>query len=636
VTYKIVFQPSGTVTEIEKGASLLYAAQQAGVDIKAYCGGTKICGKCKVKIIEGVFEGHKIQSYQEHLNSLSEDEKEFLSINEIEEKYRLACMAKVYGDIVVEVPEESREKESVILSEGKKFDFKCNPAVKPYYLELNKATLEDNRNDLTRVKDKLVELNPSLNKEKELDIDFEVLQELPRVLRNSNWKITAIVLNDYKIIKIFGGESKEIYGLAVDVGTTTIAASLCELNNGSTLQTSSMVNPQVIYGDDVISRISYCMNNSDGLDILQSKLIKGINELIKKMVDAQGIDANDILEMVLVFNTAMHHIALKIQPDALGVAPFISSASEPMDFRARDFGVYMSPRGNIHTLPIEAGFVGADNVAVLIAEEPYKQDKMKLIIDIGTNSEICLGNSEKIYSTSCATGPALEGAQIKSGMRAALGAIEGVTIDPQTLEPTIRVIGGEKEKPTGICGSGIIDVVAQMLHTGILKKDGSFLKTVESERIRIGSDKKKEYVLYYKKNENESDIVITTKDIRAVQYAKAALYAGAKCLMQKCGLEKVDGIVLAGGFGSYISKENALLLGLFPDCKYDQITVLGNAALEGARLALLNVEKRKEAMHVAKNVEFVETATDKDYYTLFSEAMFIPHKSDVFTINDKK
>lgn len=636
MTCKIVFQPSGTVTEIEEGSNLLHAAQQAGVDITAYCAGTKICGKCKVKIIEGVFEGYKIKSYQKHLNSLLAEEKEFLSINEIGEKYRLACMTKVYGDIVVEIPEESREKESVILSEGKKVDFKCNPAVKSYYLELDKAVLEDNRDDLTRIKDKLVELNPNLNKEKELDIDFEVLRELPKVLRNSDWKITAIVLNNYKIIKIHGGELKEIYGLAVDVGTTTIAASLCELHNGHTLQTSSMINPQVLYGDDVISRISYCMNNPDGLDILQSKLVYGINDLIKKMVNAEGVNVDDILEMVIVFNTAMHHIALKIQPDALGVSPFISSASEPMDFRARDFGFYMSPRGNIHTLPIEAGFVGADNVAVLISEEPYKQDKMKLVIDVGTNSEICLGNREKMYSTSCATGPALEGAQIKCGMRAALGAIEGVSIDPQTFEPTIRVIGGENEKPTGICGSGIIDVIAQMMHTGILKKDGSFSKKVESTRVRIGSDKKKEYVLYHKKNETENDIVITIKDIRAVQYAKAALYAGAKCLMQKCGIKKVDSIVLAGGFGSYISKENALLLGLFPDCKYDQITVLGNAALEGAKLALLNMEKRKEAKQVAKQVKFVETATDKDYYTLFSEAMFIPHKSDVFNINDKK
>ncbi|WP_319200496.1 ASKHA domain-containing protein [uncultured Ilyobacter sp.] len=636
MTCKIVFQPSGTVAEIEKGTSLLHAAQQAGVDIKAYCGGTKICAKCKVKIIEGVFEGYKIQSYQKHLNFLSSDEKEFLSINEIEEKYRLACMTKVYGDIVVEIPEESREKESVILSEGKKVAFKCDPAVKSYYLELNKAAFEDNRDDLTRVKDKLVELNPRLNKEKELDIDFEVLRELPRVLRDSDWKISAIVLNDYKIIKIHGGESKEIYGLAVDVGTTTIAASLCELENGNTLQKSSMVNPQVLYGDDVISRISYCMNNPDGLETLQSKLVHGINKLIKKMVDAEGIDFNDILEMVIVFNTAMHHIALKIQPDALGVSPFISSASEPMDFRARDFGIYMSPRGNIHTLPIEAGFIGADNVAVLIAEEPYKQEEMKLIIDIGTNSEICLGNREKLYSTSCATGPALEGAQIKCGMRAALGAIEGVSIDPETLEPTIKVIGGENERPKGICGSGIIDVIAQMFHTGIIKKNGSFSKTVESDRVRIGSDKKKEYVLYHKRNEKENDIVITMKDVRAVQYAKGALYAGAKSLMQKCGLSKVDNIVLAGGFGSYINKENALLLGLFPDCKYDQITVLGNAALEGAKLALLNIEKREEAKQVAKEVEFVETATADDYYTLFSEAMFIPHKSDVFTINDKK
>lgn len=435
---------------------------------------------------------------------------------------------------------------------------------------------------------------------------------------------------------VFPGEKKNTYGVAVDIGTTTVAAYLCDLQKGEVLQSASMMNPQVRFGDDVISRVSYCMTNENGLDDLSNIIIQGLNDLVGELAEKEQIEREDVAEMVLVFNTVMHHIALRIPPDAIGMAPFISGIADSVDVASRDLGIKIMSGANVHCLPSEAGYVGADNVAVLIAEEPYKQDQIKMIIDIGTNSEIALGNKDKLYSTSCATGPALEGAQIKCGMRAAKGAIEGVEINPMTLEPTLRIIGqkeGEHLAPIGICGSGILDVVAQMAITGIIEADGKFTSVMESPRLRVNEDGLKEYVLYEKQNDGERDIVVTAKDIRAVQLAKAALYAGAKTLMMRCGIDKMDEVVLAGAFGSYIDKVNAQKLGLFPDCPYDNITVSGNAAGVGARLALLNVGKREEARKIARQVEFVETAGDPVYAGLFADAILIPHGTDPFVIN---
>jgi len=331
----------------------------------------------------------------------------------------------------------------------------------------------------------------------------------------------------------------------------------------------------------------------------------------------------------------MEHIALNISPDYIGTAPFTPAIKSSLDFMPKEIGLSVYKDGNVHCLPIEAAFVGADNVAVLIAEEPYKQDKKKLLIDIGTNSEICLGNKEKMYSTSCATGPALEGAQIFCGMRAAAGAIAKVKIHPQTLIPTISCIPG-MDYPIGICGSGIIDAVAQMAVTGIIEADGKFSKAASSQYIRTDENGKKEYVLYFAQSEEERDIVVKQKDVRAVQLAKAALYAGAKALMKKLSITKVDEVVLAGGFGSYIDKENALALGMYPDCEIEKVTVSGNAAGMGAKLALCNVEKRREAEKIAGEIAFIETATDMEYQTMFSEAMTIPHQKDPFFANKKE
>ena len=630
---KIVFQPMGIAATIEEDETILQAAQKVGIGITACCGSQGICGKCRVKVIEGIFEAYDIKSSLDNVNPIKESEKEFFNKAELSQNYRLSCITKVKGDVVVEIPKESRTSEEVILENGKEgVEVKLKPAIKTYYIELDKATLKDNTDDVSRIKQVLTDTFAELNDE--LEFDYHVLLDLSHNIRKSNWKINVSILYDKKIIKVESGDQVSQYGVAIDVGTTTIAAYLCDLKHGVTIDSTSMMNPQISCGDDVLSRISYCSTTDNGVEELRKILIEGLNELIANLAKKANICQNQIMDSVIVFNTVMEHIALGINPKYLGVSPFISTILDPFDVNARDFGINILPSGNVHILPAEAGFIGADNVAVLIAEEPYLQDKIKLIIDIGTNSEICLGNKDKLYSTSCATGPALEGAQIQCGMRAAKGSIEAVKINPVTLEPELKIIGQEKGiVPIGICGSGILDVVAQMSVTGIIEPNGKFSKKVDSKRVRVTDNNKREYVLYFSKNSNERDIVVTQKDVRAVQLAKSALYAGAKTLMKFYGTDTIDEIVLAGAFGSYIDKENALKLGLYPDCHLDNVKVVGNAAGLGARLALFNIDKRNEAYEISKKVEFVEIATNLEYQNMFAKAMAIPHQVDSFTIN---
>ncbi|KNY27983.1 hypothetical protein Bccel_3254 [Pseudobacteroides cellulosolvens ATCC 35603 = DSM 2933] len=433
-----------------------------------------------------------------------------------------------YGDVVIFVPDTSKALKQVILETGKENTFKIDPNIKKYHVKLTKPTLDDYRDDAGRLIDGLKACYKYL--EDEIKIDYSCLLDLPDVLRKSQWDVIATLLDDREIIAVEEGNVDKVYGIAIDLGTTTIAAYLCELATGKVLFRDSMVNPQVCYGDDVVSRITYVMMNKDGLEKMNSLIIKELNRLIERMAESCGKAAQMISEVVIVCNTAMHHIALNINPSYLGCSPFTSVVRSSLDIKARDLGLNIMDGGNVHFLPIEAGFVGADNIAVLISEEPYKQDKKILIIDIGTNGEIAFGNRERLLVTSCATGPALEGAQIKFGMRAAPGAIEGVRIDEVSLEPSIKIIGDDKwhdgsimVNVKGICGSGIIDAVAEMIKSGIVDKNGTIVKKNTSPRVRKDEKGKMEYVLLWNyENELGMDISITQKDIRAVQLAKAA------------------------------------------------------------------------------------------------------------------
>ena len=611
MTYQVIFQPSGIRYQVPSQTTVLQAARQVGVVIPASCGGGHTCGKCKVQIVRG-----------KHCPPANAAEKQYLTVEELDQGYRLACMLEVQEDLTVKLPTGSVRSKPVIAVDGRGQRNCLKPAVKSYYLELNRATLDDHRDDFTRIQDALQQYEGVAE---ELQIDYEVLKELSAVIRAGGWKITVYLHQGSKVIGICPGRHEGIYGVAADVGTTTVAVYLCDLRSGRLLQTSSFINPQVPYGEDVLSRLSYCMQHENGVQTLQQLLMQELGRAITEMVKEQGITAAEIGEVVMVANTVMEFIALGIVPRALGSSPFVAPFTGAIDIPARELGLKLMTGANVHCLPGEAGFIGSDNVAVLLAEEPYKQKNIKLIIDIGTNSEICLGSERGLYSTSCATGPALEGAQIQCGMRAAGGAIEAVIIDRESWEPEIRIIGFEEgaKVPSGICGSGILDAVAQMAEAGIIEPSGRFTKEKKSSRIRRNENGKKEYVLYFKQSSEERDIVVTAKDVRAVQLAKAALYAGVICLMKYCGITEADEVILAGAFGSHVDQKNALKLGLFPSFGHERITVCGNAAGVGARLALLNTDKRSEAVRIAQQTECIETAADEVFYKIFSQAMRI-------------
>jgi uncharacterized 2Fe-2S/4Fe-4S cluster protein (DUF4445 family) len=636
--HKVIFQPSGRRGEVEEGKTLLEAAQALGVDIEGLCGNKKVCGKCKVRIEEGYFEKDNIDSGMAHVSPLTEDEIKHIK-PEDGPGIRLSCSTEVRGDVKVFVPERSRAGKQVVRKAAKELSIALDPAVKKYNIDLEAPTLHDmTTGDYERV---LTFLEDDYGL-KGLTFDFMVLQNLQDVLREGEWKATVTIWMDKEIIKVEPGFVDATYGLAVDIGTTTCVGYLTDLSTGKVVNTESMMNPQVPYGEDVMSRITYAMTNDEGLETMHKAIIQGLNEVIEKVVSEIIEDGPNpgfvIDDLTIVFNTAMHHIFLGMNPIFIGRSPFIPAVQNSLDIKARDIGLKINPSAYIHVLPIEAGFVGADNVGVLIAEEQYNQDEMVLVIDIGTNGELLLGNKDRVCSTSCATGPAFEGAQIKFGMRAAPGAIEIVEIDHETKEPKYKVIGKadwhshlQKIDAKGICGSAIIDVVAEMFKAGIIDKSGRFAKDLDTPRVRKDSDGKPEYVLAWAEETSiNTDITITQGDVRALQLAKGALYAGSKLMMKKLGVSKLDRVILAGAFGSHINREASITLGMFPDCPIDMVYAVGNAAGDGARMALLNRAKRIEANEKARWVEFIEIATDPTFEKEFMQAMHIPHMKDKF------
>jgi len=590
---KIIFQPSGRRGTFPYKTNLLTAALELGDPIESLCGGKGSCGKCMVFINKGI----------ENISELTDIEKQILTEQEISQHYRLACMTKAIGDVEVTVPEESRRKEQVILTEGRKTDFTIEPTVKKYFLTIPLPSLEDLLADQERLAKTLAQTHGL----KDLTIDYPVVKRLPKLLRENKGKIAVTVWNDKEIIDIESDNASKSYGLAIDIGTTTVVIYLLELDTGNLIGIESMTNPQVAFGEDVISRISYVMNNLDGLQRLGDIILTGINSLIEQLTKKHKIDYNQIAEVTIVGNSVMHHLFLKITPEFIGRSPFVPVTHNSMTLKARDVGI-------------------ADNVGVLIATEIFKSPKVSLVIDIGTNGEIVLGNNEKLFSVSTAAGPALEGAHIKFGMRAAAGAIERVKID-ETFEPKYKTIGDEK--PRGICGSGIIDIIAELFRVGIIEKNGRFAD-IDTPRL-LRTNKVNEYVLEWASEAAiNSDIVITQKDVREVQLAKGAMYAGAIILMNKFGCTKLDRIMLAGAFGNYIDKKSAMLIGLYPDCDLENVVSVGNAAGEGAIMALLSKEKRKEATRIARSVEYIELTLEEDFEPEFINAMYFPHMNDDF------
>lgn len=639
----VILMPSGRRDRVPAGATLLDAARQMGVEIESICGGRLTCGKCKVQIEEGSFPKHGIVSASAHLSPASREEQALLAEMHAS-GCRLSCVAAVQGDVLVFVPEESRAHKQIIRKSATDRVIDVAPAVRQVYVEVEPAALGHHRGDWGRLQDALAaEWGLS-----DLRIDLYALQRLQAALRKGKWAVTVTLCHDREVIDVQPGYAEGVYGLAVDIGSTTVAGYLCDLRTGQLLATESAMNPQVIYGEDLMSRISYAMQHRDGLDKMHKAIIDTLNKLAAAAARSANLRASQIHEAVFVGNTTMIHLLLGIDPVELGGAPFALANRDAMDLKARDLGLRLHPAANVHVLPAEAGHVGADNVGVLIAEEPYNQDEIVLTVDVGTNAEIVLGHRQWMYSASSPTGPAFEGAQITFGMRAAPGAIERVRIDPISKQARFRVIGEERwsdawpagpdvpveEQPkhlaSGICGSGIIEVIAEMFLAGILLPDGRLHPDCQGALFRWNGRKGAYLLAAGHQTTTGEPIYVTQDDVRSIQLAKAALYAGAKLLMNRAGVARVDRVVMAGAFGSYIDPKYAMILGLIPDCQLDRVSAVGNAAGDGARIALLNRRKREEAQRIAEWVRYVETAVDPAFQQEFIAAIHLPHAVDAF------
>ncbi len=640
----VIFMPAGRRDRVMPGQSLLDAARQVGVEIESICGGRLTCGKCKVVVEDGRFEKHAITSTADHLTPPGDEEVALLARMGVNGDGRLACAACVTGDVLVFVPEESRAHKQVIRKSATERVIEIAPAIRQVYVEVDEAELGEHRGDWGRLQEALAHQWGLTD----LAIDLFALRKLQETLRAGKWKVTVILWQEREVIDVLPGYHEGIYGLAVDIGSTTIAGHLCDLRTGAILATESTMNPQVVYGEDLMSRVSYAMTHKDGLEKMHTAVIDTLNKVAARAARGAGLQSRDLHEMVVVGNTTMMHIFLGINPKELGGAPFALANREAMDVKARELGLRLHKATNVHILPAEAGHVGADNVAVLLAEEPYNQDEMMLIVDVGTNAEIVLGNRERLFSASSPTGPAFEGAQISYGMRAAPGAIERVRIDPETKVARFRVIGEERwsdawavgetaleaqatHLAAGICGSGIIEAVAELFVVGVLTPDGRFNPDLTDHSRMQWHGRKGAYTLATAdQTATGQPILVTQDDVRNIQLAKAALYAGCKLLMARAGVEQVDRILLAGAFGSYIDPQYAMILGLIPDCDLARVTAVGNAAGDGARIALLNRAKRIEAQRVAKWVKYLETAVHPDFQDEFVAALHLPHARDPF------
>ncbi len=672
-TAKVIFQPNGRQGEVAVGSNLLETARRMGVEIESICGGHQTCSKCKVVVEAGTFAKFGVKSSPAALSPPGERERQYAAKHNFAPDMRMSCACQVLGDVVIRVPEESQTRKQVVRKGvGVARAIAVDAAMRLYYVELPAPHMKDHRGDWQRLQDELRTVHGLDG----LTIDLAALRELQPALAAGGRAVTVTVWSARasedadagtgEVVRVQPGFHDALYGIAVDVGTTTVAGHLCHLRTGEILGSASRMNPQVPYGEDLMSRVSYAMMNEDGTERMHATLIEGLNGLFADCCAEAGIEPREVVEVVLVGNTTMHHLLLGVNPRELGGAPFSLVTHAALNVKARDLGLAVAAGANVYIPPCEAGHVGADNVGVLIAEAPYAQDEQLLVLDIGTNGEILLGNREQLLSASSPTGPAFEGAQIVHGMRAAPGAIERVRVDPATLAVHYRIIGKEEWiessrrppaapppdedpaaarrrkrdellnptlKAAGICGSGIIEAIAELYKAGVIAANGRFAE-IDHERLRSGlgdGGGKAVFVLAWPhETAGGHAIVVHSDDIRAIQLGKAALYAGTKLLMNRLGLASVDKVVLAGGFGSYIDPLHAMILGLIPDCDLERVMAVGNAAGDGARILLLDKAKREEADWAARWTTYIETAVESSFQDEFVAALDIPHARDPF------
>ena len=644
-TAKIVFMPSGRRGDFPLGTPILAAARSLGVDIDSVCGGRAVCGRCQVSLSVGSFPKLGIESQSDHLSTTGETEHRYRRIKGLGDDRRLSCQAVLQGDVVIDVPADSQIHRQMVRKGADEIrDLTIDPVVRLYYLELPRPSMADQTCDLTRV------LN-SLRQDWQLDnlqADISFMRSLSAAARSGetyagDWKVTVAVREGKQLVAVWPGLKQEVFGIAVDVGTTTVAGHLCKLSTGEVIASGGMMNPQIRFGEDLMSRISYLQQNEGQAGSLTAAVRKALSDLVQQMCQEAGIAADDVVEMTIVGNPTMHHLVLGIDPTQLGMEPFPLVVDQGLSVLARDVELSLNPGASVYFLPCIAGHVGGDTAGVILSQGPHTAEDLTLVIDVGTNAELVLGSRNRLIACSSPTGPAFEGAQISCGQRAAPGAIERVRIDPVTLEPRIKVIGCDlwSNEPgfeaavahvgvTGICGSGIIEVVAELFLSGVIDASGRMLakgRDIHDHPYLIPRGRNVEYILY---RQGERVVKVAPSDIRAIQLAKAACYSGARLLMDEMGVSSVDQVLLAGAFGSYIDVKYAMVLGMIPDCDLAHVRSVGNAAGTGARIALLSAASRAEIETVVRRVEKVETAIAPKFQEYFVSAMSLPNASDPF------
>lgn len=609
------FQPIGTKVEARKDSSLLDLARDSGAAIESICSSLGKCGKCKVIVRSG---GNS-------LGKVTESEKRILDKRELKDGFRLACQARVVSpaNITVDVPEESRRGHHRLLASGIERKIDLLPAMRKYVLKIPPATLRDLRADDDRLLQVL-----KIKVKRQLEVSPGVHRHLPEALRSSSWTTTVTLFREKEIVRAEPGDtSARLFGIAADIGTTKVVAYLLDLRTGEVLGNESMPNPQIPFGEDLMSRIAYTNKNPKGLEELQRVVAHGLNTLIFKLCADRGLIPDDIIEVMVVGNTAMHHIFFGIPTTHLAAAPYAPAVRTSLSVNPPHVGLNTYPFGKVSSLPNIAGFVGADAVADLLSSGLYDDREIGMMIDIGTNTEIIAGNKEKLVSCSCASGPAFEGAHIKFGMRASTGAIERVWVDPASYDVRLRTI--DDAQPRGICGSGIVDAVSELFMAGILEPSGKIIVSESNPRTRTTADGQAEFIIAQgKETISGYNISVTQHDVQEIQLAKAAIFAGVSILMKRLRLKpsSLKNIYAAGAFGTYVDASSAIRIGMYPDVPVDRIKFIGNAAGSGARMCLKSTKMRDLADKLSRKVEYVELAAEKDFQQEFAQAMFLPHR----------
>jgi uncharacterized 2Fe-2S/4Fe-4S cluster protein (DUF4445 family) len=634
--HKIVFTPSGKRGSFAEGTTVLQAARSLGVDLDSVCGGRGICGRCQIVVSEGDFAKHGLTSKADHVTGWNKVEQRYTDKRgALAASRRLGCQAGLCGDLVIDVPPDSQVHRQVVRKKAEARDIALDPVVRPLFVTVEEPDMHKPASDFTR-------LAEALQRDWGIErahADLSVLRIVQKALRKGEWQVTA-ALRGNEVVGLYPGLQDKLYGVAVDIGSTTIAAHLCDLTTGDVLASSGLMNPQIRFGEDVMSRTSYVMMNPGGDLEMTNAVRKALDDLIGEVSAEAKIDRDAVVEVTVVGNPIMHHLFLGLDPTELGGAPFALATDRGQEMKARDIAVAIAPGAYVYMLPCIAGHVGADTAGVVLSEAPEDEEKITLLVDVGTNAEIVFGNKTRLLACSSPTGPAFEGAQLSSGQRAAPGAIERVRIDRETLEPRFKVIGSDlwSNDPdfaqstasigvNGICGSGVIEAVAEMYLAGIITQDGVVDGALAAQSARIiGEGRTFTYILH----EGEPRVQITQNDVRAIQLAKAALYAGVKLLMDHFGTATVEKIRLAGAFGSHIDVTYAMVLGLIPDCDLNEVSSAGNAAGTGARIALLNKAARAEIEDIVHRIEKIETALEPKFQEHFVAAMAIPNKRDAF------